>query len=360
MKKNFLISSAAILLSVFAVACSDDDDPDQPLPELPKTSEGAYILNQGSYYSNVEGMLSFVDYKTNSVTNSLFTKANGRSLGNTPQCAVVYGSRIYIGVYASNTIEIINKETYESVKQISLENSTNGQQPRSMVARDGKVYISMYDGYLARLDTLSMSIDASVKVGPNPEVIAIYKDKIYVPNSDGMNYKVGYGKTASIVSLNPFREESTIEVPLNPCEFFTNGDKLFLRSMGDYGDVAAAVYEINADNSYREVAKATINAVKDNYVYLINAPYGAPSVEYSRYDVTTGSISGMSISGIDSPSGMGVDPVTGNIFIASYPLENGYASYTLPGYVNEYDANGTFVKKYGVGAGTAFVFFDNN
>ena len=55
----------------------------------------------------------------------------------------------------------------------------------------------MYDGYLARLDTLTMTIDKSVAVGANPDQIALHYDKIYVPVSEGMNYPITAALRAS-------------------------------------------------------------------------------------------------------------------------------------------------------------------
>ena len=105
----------------------------------------------------------------------------------------------------SHTIEIVDRSSYRSLKQIRLDDvEFKGKSPRSMVANDGFVYISMFEGYVAKLDTLSAAITAEVKVGPNPEVICLHKGNLYVPNSDGNNYMVGYGKTASVINVDSF------------------------------------------------------------------------------------------------------------------------------------------------------------
>ena len=122
------------------------------------------------------------------------------------------------------SVEIINRSDYKSLKQIQLgadKTGFAGTQPRSMAAIDGKVYISMYDGYVCKLDTLTMKIEASVKVGPNPEQICIYRNRLYVPNSDGMDYP-NYGKTATEIDLNNFTVSRTFEVGLNPNKFMNN------------------------------------------------------------------------------------------------------------------------------------------
>lgn len=362
MKKGFFyLGFAALMMSGF-VSCNNDDEPNGGEMEIPVVSHGAYILNQGAYYTKVEGSLNLLDYATSTVTTDLFIKANGRSLGDTPQCVVLYGSKIYIGVYGSKTIEILDRYTYKSIKQISLQDSENGTEPRSMAVKDGKVYISMYDGYIARLDTLSQTIDASVKVGVNPENIAILGNNIYVPNSEGMNWQIKYGETASVVSIEPFQEVTRFDVPLNPNKFFTNGTDLYLLSMGDYGEVAAAVYKINtSDYTYEEVTKATMANIKGDELYILNAPYYSAVETYtsSKIDLKTGKTTAtFDLSYVDYPSGIGVDPQSGKFFITSCPMDGAYASYTTPGHAIEYDSNGTFVKKYQIGCGTAILFFD--
>lgn len=338
-------------------ACSDDDEPNLPNPDVPTEAEGAFILNQGNYSKQIEGSLTLIDYTSSTASQNIFQRANGRSLGSTPQAAVVYGGKIYLGIYGSNVIEILDRSTYKSVKQISLADA-EGQSPRALVAKDGKVYISMYNGYVSRLDTLSLSIDKSVKVGPNPEIMAIKGDYLYVPNSDGMNYP-NYGTTASKIDLKSFTVEKTLTVGLNPTEFVSNGTDLFLLCKGNYGDTPSKIYRLdNSDNS-TEVAEATLIAIKDNNLYYVNAPYKAPEITYTTYDIKSGSKTNMlSDGGVDSPAGLGVDPVNGNIVVTSYSMDNGDASYATDGYAKVYDSTGTFLKRYDVGVGPVAVFFN--
>ncbi len=367
MKKHYLYAMSLALVSMLG-ACSNDDEPNDNggtgEPDETAYADVAYILNQGNMGQKVEGRLSVLDENRQELSSGVFQAVNKRSLGDTPQCGIAYGSKIYVGVYVSNTIEIIDRNTYKSIKQISLENSDKGTQPRSMVAKNGKVYVSMYDGYVARLDTLSMELDASVKVGPNPENIEIFNNRIYVPNSDGMNYKVGYGETASVVTLEPFAVEETIKVPLNPNKFMTDGTNLFLLSMGNYGDVDAEVYKMvekvndkgEKEIGFNSIAKATLAAVGAGKIYMVNAPYGG-TVSYSRYDIASGTTREMKCDEVSYPSGIGVDAENGTLLISAMPLDGGYASYVLPGTLCEYDLNGLYRKTYNIGSGPAVIFF---
>ncbi len=361
MKKSFLFFGCLAATVALGLSSCSSDDPDETPSNEYLIKNGAYLLNQGNYRNKIEGALNVLDLDNSTMAQSVFKSVNQRSLGSTPQCGVVYGGYIYVGVYESNTIEVIDRNTYRSVKQISLDGSAQGQMPRSMAAHGGKVYISMFDGYLARLDTASKTIDASVKVGPNPEIIAVHGNNIYVPNSDGMNWAVGYGTTASIVSIEPFKVTSTIEVPLNPYKFVSLGSSLYLLSRGDYGAVAAGVYKIGSNNSATHIAEATMVAgyPSGNSLYLVNAPWGG-KVSYSLYNGATGATSALNISNVDYPSGIGVDPNTGSILISSYPLENGSPSYSLPGYVCRFSQSGSFIDRFDIGVGEPYMFFSVN
>lgn len=361
MKKSLLYLSLAAFAAIGFTSCSDDDepqknDPGQVLPD----SMRAYVLNQGNYWNLIEGELCVIDYATSEIARDVFVNANGRSMGATPQCGVEYGSKIYLGMYQSNTIEILDAKTFKSLKQIKLsETGFPGTQPRSMVTKNGKVYISMYDGYVSRLDTLSMAVDGSVKVGPNPELIGIHGNNLYVPNSDGMSWQTtGYGTTASIVSLDSFTETSTFTVPMNPYKFISAGSELFLLCKGNYDDVENALYKVEADNTCTKIANATYASAKEDIIYYIDAPYGSGTTSYAKYDVKTGKITPLTFEEVPAPNSIGVDPITGTIIIGSYK-DTGSEAYSLPETVYQYDNNGKFVKKYDCGIGTPCIFFNS-
>lgn len=385
MKINFIsnlfslrnIGAACLVIgaATFSTSCSESDGPENPNPDPVETqkSAGAYILTQGNYYAQVDGNLTYLNYAGFTSESGLFEKANQRSMGTTPQCGLVYGSHVFLGITESSTIEICSGTTMKSVKQIKCDSQSTGMQPRSMVARGNYVYVSMFDGNVARLDTTTLSIDKVVKVGPNPENMVIYNNKLWVPNSDGMNYAVGYGKTASIIDLASFTVESTVEVPLNPNQFISAGGKLFLLCKGDYADVKSTLYEIDPDianiqkdeskkeSAWKKIAEATLVSGEDyGSIYMVNAPFveGQVVVNYSRYDIAAGAVKEWKPSGVDYPSDVAVDPASGNVIVTSYIMDDMYPSYVADGYANLYSQDGVLLKKFDIGAGTPTIFFN--
>lgn len=375
LRRAFLPLSMTLLLAG-AVSCSDDpenpvdetDRPSQTGPEDTTPLSGAFILNQGQFYNGIEGSLNLFDFSNMEVTPEIFKHANNRSLGDTPQCGVAYGDKIYIGVYNSNTIEILSASDYKSLKQIKLDVST-GKEPRAVVAHGDKVYFTMYDGYVARLDTATLTIDKSLKVGPNPETPVVFDGKLFVPNSDGMNWQVGYGTTASIVNLASFSVEATVEVPLNPDTFLSCGSRLFLLSKGDYMGIESALFEIDPEiatiqasapgKGWKKIANATIVGADKNNIYLIDAPFREDGIviDYSIFNTRSDSFEEWKPEGIDYPNAVAADPITGNIIVTSYIMDGPYPSYTAPGYGVMYDASGNRKVKFNIGTGPAAIFF---
>lgn len=359
--KKFLLISSMMLGFVITSCDKNDEHAEEPvIPGAPTASQGFYALTEGNFYSGIEGGLDVINFDSNRVDQNVFTKANGRSLGDTPQCGVAYGSKIYLGTSVSNTIEIIDRLTWKSIKQIKVSDVTSGGQPYSMIPYDGKVFISMFGGNLARLDTLSLSIDKITPVGNNPDQIALYKNKIYVPISDGMNYP-NVGTTAVVVDPQTMEIEKTFRTELNPRQFMTAGGKLYLLCMGNYKDVPSCLYEVSDDYKLIEVAKASIAAPYGDKVAIINQPFveeGDPIVEYKIFDIKTRQLKDWNIERPEYANAMYYDEQADCMLIASYVKPGQYPSYDLPGYVVRYDGNSlTPSAKYSLGsAGRATIF----
>ncbi|MBP5677765.1 MAG: hypothetical protein J6W88_04640 [Bacteroidales bacterium] len=78
----------------------------------------AYVLNEGSWGGN-NASLSRVELATGNITNGVFAAANSRGLGDVAQDIIVYGTKAYIAVSFSNTVEVVSVSDNKA-KQIKL------------------------------------------------------------------------------------------------------------------------------------------------------------------------------------------------------------------------------------------------
>lgn len=147
-KRSFRAMALLMMGAVSFTACDDDDE---NLSQPSSNDNVVYVLNNGSYDNN-NSSLSSIDFTDGSTYFFQYAAVNGRNLGDTGQDALRYGGKIYIAMYGSNVIEVVDGKTLKSVKTIQPESGKPGS-PRALAAADGKVYVSLYDGYVAKIDT---------------------------------------------------------------------------------------------------------------------------------------------------------------------------------------------------------------
>ena len=374
--KKYLLGLAVLLMGT-AVMTSCDPDEDYPETYLQEYSTGAYVVNSGNMYSNIESSLTAIDYASSTATQNVFKTANGRSLGNTANDGIVYGNKIYLAVDQSNTIEVIDKKTKQSIKQIKttdLLGKAEGAEPRHISADGGKVYFTTYGGYVAAVDTTSFALQKKWKVGSYPEGLVIAHGNIYVANS---NYGKGGGNISCINLSNDKVETKNIEGVNNPTCIYYASNVLYVLD-NQYYD---ASYNAYGENALRAVsfAEGKSQKVADGnyavcvtpgattrmyvvrpYFFVLNAPFGGtPSVSVLAAGSTqaqTMTLSEMPV----SPCGIFADPLNGHIFVLSYRLgDKGYPDYSGNGYVVEYDRAGQKQHEYETGVGSCAMFFDS-
>ncbi len=356
-------SKSFMALSMLAAAatltgCTHYDDDDDFVGggsnNTVNTDASFYVINAGSYYSGIDGTMDYVavDGDSYTATSGVFQTATGQSLGNTPQDAIIYGNKMYIAVYGSNRVFVLNKNT------MALEAEIETNSPRDIVAYEGNVYVDNYDGHVSRIDTLSLEVNGTVEVGPNPEEMAIANGRLYVTNSDGMNYANNYadGKSVSIVNLSPFSVMDTKAVGLNPTKAAaTTNNNVFIVATGDYGTTPATVQQLDQYGNVTDICAGTYIATVGNNLYVLNAPYGASEIAYTKYQVnndnTLTQVASATLEDLVYVSSFSVNPINEDVYVGSYSLgDYGYADYTANGYVNVYDAN-TGAKKTQIAAG---------
>lgn len=376
--KKYLLGLAVLLMGT-AVMTSCDPAEDYPETYLQEYSTGAYVVNSGNMYSNIESSLTAIDYASSTATQNVFKAANGRTLGNTANDGIVYGNKIYLAVDQSNTIEVIDKKTKQSIKQIKttdLLGKAEGAEPRHISADGGKVYFTTYGGYVAAVDTTSFALQKKWKVGSYPEGLVIAHGNIYVANS---NYGKGGGNISCINLSNDKVETKNIEGVNNPTSIYYASNVLYVLD-NQYYDASFNAY---GENSLRTVsfAEGKSQKVADGnyaacvtpgattrmdvekvrpYFFVLNAPYGGtPSVNVFVAGSTQPQALTLSEMPV-SPCGIFADPLNGHIFVLSYRLgDKGYPDYSGNGYVVEYDRAGQKQHEYETGVGSCAMFFDS-
>lgn len=376
--KKYLLGLAVLLMGT-AVMTSCDPAEDNPETYLQVYSTGAYVVNSGNMGNKIESSLTAIDYASSTATQNVFKAANGRSLGNTANDGIVYGNKIYLAVDQSNTIEVIDKKTKQSIKQIKtteLLGNAEGAEPRHIIADGGKVYFTTYGGYVAAVDTTSFALQKKWQVGSYPEGLVIGNGNLYVANS---NYGAGGGNISCINLSNDNVETKNIEGVNNPTGVYYASDVLYVLDNPVYGP--APDYATTGENALRAVsfaegksqkvadgnyavcvtpgATTRMNVVRP-YFYVLNAPYGGtPSMSVlvaGSTQAQTMKLSEMPV----SPCGIFADPLNGHIFVLSYKMgDNGYADYNGNGYVVEYDSAGQKQHEYETGVGSCAMFFDS-
>jgi YVTN family beta-propeller protein len=338
-KKNFIYTLALCMAIASFTGCKDDDDP--ALEEKPVPSEFIYVLNAGLFNSN-NASLSMCNLNDGTVVSDVFETRNGRRLGNTGQDIIIYGSKMYIAMYGESTIEVTDLDA-KSIKQISTEGP-----PRSFAVDGGKVYVTYFNGYVARIDTASLAVEDKVPVGRNPEQLTVAGGKLYVANSGGL--EIEYDKTVSVVDIATFTETKKINVVINPCNIVSDGNNgIYLVSMGDYGSVPNTLQEFD-ENAGTFTVMTDINGTSianvGSTLYSVFAQWSAPTAEYYSYDMKEKKILSDHFIGDTEISGpnpqVSTDRTFGDIFITT-------TDYKTDGDIHVFDGTGRFVGKFGVG-----------
>ena len=378
--KKYLLGLAVLLMGT-AVMTSCSDDNDGPETYLQEYSTGAYVVNSGNMYNKIESSLTAIDYASSTATQNVFKAANGRTLGNTANDGIVYGNKIYLAVDQSNTIEVIDKNTKKSIKQIKtteLLGNAEGAEPRHIIADGGKVYFTTYGGYVAAVDTTDFALQKKWQVGSYPEGLVIGKGNLYVANS---NYGAGGGNISCINLSNDNVETKNIEGVNNPTSIYYAAGLLYVldnqyydASFNAYGENSLRTVEFAqgtsqkvADGNYAAcvttgaatTARTSVEKVRPHF-FVLNAPYGGtPSVSVFVAGITQPQPMTLSEMPV-SPCGIFADPLNGHIFVLSYRLgDSGYADYNGNGYVVEYDSAGQKLHEYETGVGSCAMFFDS-
>ena len=362
MKKTFKIAALALFAGLTLASCSENDEPIQKVVTVQKEM---LVLNQGNYFGGVEGTLDRLelgmttnDFWNGTITSNVFKAANGQSLGDSPQNAVMCGSKLYVSVYASKLVWVLNPSTKKIIKSISTTDP-------EWVTTDGKnVYVANNNGYVTRIDTATYAKD-SIQVGPNPACLVVANKYLYASISDGYNSANGYenGKKVAKIDLKTFKKTKDIAVGMNPGRMdVDNAGNVFVVCMGNYGKITPEVQRISTSDEVKKVADGNNIVCLNNLLYVFNvkSDWSTGKVETSAKIFNSLSLQGQSVNRFEeremapAPTGIFTDLNKQYVIITS---DADAKSFDKPGFVYVYKKDGSFVKKFNVGIHPYFVLF---
>ncbi|GBU08534.1 hypothetical protein AwDysgo_18650 [Bacteroidales bacterium] len=360
MKTMYRLWVVLAMLSTALTGCRDDDptipeEKEQLPPQTATVVEGFYLLNEGNMNMN-KASLDYYDYATGSYRRNVYGQANPEAtlgLGDVGNDIGIYGSKLYAVINSSNKVEVMDAATSKRLRVIDVKNC------RYVTFANGKAYVSAYDGeaqiggvspngFIAEIDTASMSITRTVMVGRQPEEMAVVGNKLYVANSGGYS-PPNYERTISVIDLNTFTKIKDIDVAINLHRLKADAyGNLYVSSRGDYFENPSKLLVIDthtdAVKKTYDIACGNLTIAGDS-VYIIGSEFSYSTfdwnINYSIINAKTETLLSenflsKSISdAIKMPYGIAVDPYSRNIFITDA------GDYVSPGKLYCVDKNGS-------------------
>src|SRR5690606_5281439 len=237
-----------LIISALLVSCNSDDNSGMPTLEG-DFRNGIFVLNEGGFtYANAS--VSFIS-SIGEIQNNIFEAVNGRKLGDVAQSISFNGDFAYIVVNNSNTVEVVNRYTFESVGTIAGELYN----PRYIEFYNGKGYISNWgdgndasDDFIAVVDLNSNSILNKIPVPQGPERLVSANGKLYIAQRGDY----GFGNSISVLDLNSESISSTIQVADSPNGMMETNGFLFVLCSGKESwtgdETSGAMFKINLQN----------------------------------------------------------------------------------------------------------------
>lgn len=173
------VISIYLCLILSIVGCTSNPTSSTETP--PQAIKGVYVLNEGGFTKNNASLTYYVP-DSNKTYQDVFRAVNGRPLGDVANDMKIFQGRGYIVVNNSDKVEVIDIGTNSSVGTINV---GAGKSPRQIAFADlNKAYVTnLYDSSVTVVNLQTFSVMRTIRVGQNPDGIAIAQGKAYVANS---------------------------------------------------------------------------------------------------------------------------------------------------------------------------------
>jgi len=346
MKKWIYLSRFSFVFFLLVILISCDKDDPKPKGEF---SSGVLVVNEGSF-KKADGTIGFFDPISSEVKQDIFgLKNSGKALGDIVQSMFIDGDLAYISVNNSNTLEVVNSNTF--VAEYTL---TDVKLPRYFTVYKGKGYLTEWvsftePGRVAVINLTERKIATTIVTDFGAENILEANGNLYVSNN--------FSNTVSVINPVDNKVSTTIEVGSSPGEFvLDNNNKLWVICGGDYGLDNASLHKIDPTTNKVEMSlemalstssRLVLNKAKNQLLFtsgknIYRVSTQSPSVPTSAF-----------ITAIEAVQvyGIGVDPQSDIIYIADAK------GFQTNGIVFRYTSDGIAIDSFTAGKGpNGFIF----
>ena len=342
--RNYLFAALSVLaVSAGFVSCSDDDEWDwsKEGSVVPMRETRAFVLNEGSMNQNNAGM-SYFDWTTDTIyPYDLFLGQNGVRMGDVAQDIIADDDNLYVIMSGS---KLIYKLSSVGTRQATMTISSDLGDPRYGVIEKGYLYVTCYGGFVAKIDTKTMTLTGQVKVGANPEYIVENDGKLYCTCSGW-----GADKRVAVIDIKNFDNASYFDVMDNPDRIIEVDDHLFVQGYG--ADWSYPWGELNTNTGkFTQIGNCSAWASYKNTLYLAFSETDwstyATTTTFTSYNVKSGQLNNSSFlknaPAALTPSsvyGMSVNEKTGDIYVLT-------TDFVTDGHIYHFSSDGTFVKDF--------------
>ena len=274
MKKVFRSALCACLAGFVLASCESEIGNQSPQSVV--SSPDVFILCEGVYQANNADISA---YRSDSMrcTGEYYLAQNGRYLGDTGQDILYHKDYLYVSVYGSSYVAMLDLEGKELTRYSF---SAEEGQPRYLAADGDYLYVTLYSGQVAKLLASDLSLVGYAKVGSNPEGIVVHNGQLLVANSGW-----GYDNTVTVVDIASFEPVKTITVAWNPQQFVLSGDSVYLLANGQYDEFWNCDYPVQhldiTSGEVRTIGNATHAVAYDGVLYMCSS-----TTDWSTYETT--------------------------------------------------------------------------
>ncbi|UKM64680.1 cell surface protein [Flavobacteriaceae bacterium GSB9] len=350
--KNIFLSIIAMSFLVFS--CSEDNDDN--LQSKGDYENGILVSGEGGPSS-----VSFISNDFLTIENGIYYNINNESLGVYLQSIGFNDDMAYIITDNANTINVVNRYTFEKLGTITTDLST----PRYMAFANGKGYVTNWgdgmvatDDFIAVVDLATNSVESTIPVGEGPEQILVYGDKIYV------SHKGGYSSN-NIISVIDIASNNIETIIVND-----NPDEMIIDNLGNLVVLCGGATEYDSNWNvvgHTEGSVTKIDLSNNTVISTLALENGVhPSLmDYDNgvlYYVASGNLFGLTDSDTALPS-ESVMPLTASYAYGMAVKDNTLyvtdASFTGQSDLIVYDLSSkSEIGTYKVGLGASKIYFN--